>query len=170
MASKSRNRVAIFASVTSSVKINPNYELIPAKTGVFVKASKGSYKFEEPQSSYYTPAIITGNILEGTSRQKTVEPHSILTLGKGNKTEEYGFWWYTGTEIPANRAWIPGDKLSAAGVKGITLVFDEETTSLTPNPSPQGDGSWYDLQGRKLEGKPTQKGIYINKGKKTFIK
>ena len=25
---------------------------------------------------------------------------------------------------------------------------------------------WYDLFGRKLSGKPTQKGIYINKGKK----
>ena len=146
-------------------------QLIPAKTGVFVKANKGSYKFEEPQNSYYTPAIIKGNILEGTIGQKTVEPHSVLTLGYGNKNKELlGFWWYTGTTIPANRAWIPGDKLSASGVKGITLVFDEETTSLTPNPSPQGEGSWYDLQGRKLEGKPTQKGIYINRNKKTFIK
>ena len=30
--------------------------------------------------------------------------------------------------------------------------------------------NWYDLQGRKLPGKPTQKGIYINKGKKILIK
>ena len=29
---------------------------------------------------------------------------------------------------------------------------------------------WYDLQGRKLEGKPTQKGIYINNGKKVVVK
>jgi hypothetical protein len=29
---------------------------------------------------------------------------------------------------------------------------------------------WYDLQGRKLSGKPTQKGIYIYKGKKQIIK
>ena len=28
---------------------------------------------------------------------------------------------------------------------------------------------WYDLQGRKLPGKPTQKGIYIYKGKKRII-
>ena len=28
-------------------------------------------------------------------------------------------------------------------------------------------GAWYDLQGRKLAGRPTQKGVYINKGKKT---
>lgn len=31
-------------------------------------------------------------------------------------------------------------------------------------------GTWYDLNGRKLTGKPAQKGIYINNGKKTIIK
>ena len=30
-------------------------------------------------------------------------------------------------------------------------------------------GAWYDLQGRKLNGKPTQKGMYINNGKKIVI-
>ena len=30
--------------------------------------------------------------------------------------------------------------------------------------------SWYDLQGRKLNGKPSQKGVYINNGKAVVIK
>ena len=29
---------------------------------------------------------------------------------------------------------------------------------------------WYDLQGRKLSGKPTQKGLYINNGRKVVVK
>ncbi len=33
---------------------------------------------------------------------------------------------------------------------------------------PKGD--WYDLKGRKLSGKPSSKGIYINNGKKAVIK
>ncbi len=33
---------------------------------------------------------------------------------------------------------------------------------------PKGD--WYDLKGRKLTGKPSSKGIYINNGKKAVIK
>ena len=35
-----------------------------------------------------------------------------------------------------------------------------------------GNGAdvWYTLDGRKLPGKPTQKGIYINSGKKIFVK
>ena len=153
---------------THAVQISSS-QLIPAKTGVFVKASKGKYKFEDPQSGSYSLATIEDNILEGTSKEKTVDSHSVLTLGYGKKNETLGFWWYTGTTIPANRAYIPGEALEA-GVKGITLVFDEETgISLTPNPSPQGEGSWYSIDGRKLEGKPTQKGLYINNGKKVLI-
>ena len=30
--------------------------------------------------------------------------------------------------------------------------------------------AWYTLDGRKLDGKPTQKGLYINNGRKTVIK
>ena len=32
------------------------------------------------------------------------------------------------------------------------------------------DNSWYTLDGRKLDGKPTQKGVYIYKGKKAVVK
>jgi hypothetical protein len=30
--------------------------------------------------------------------------------------------------------------------------------------------AWYTLDGRKLSGKPTQKGIYVNSGKKVLVK
>ena len=32
------------------------------------------------------------------------------------------------------------------------------------------DDAWYSLDGRKLNGKPTKKGLYINNGKKVVIK
>lgn len=53
-----------------------------------------------------------------------------------------------------------------------TLKEDTSTDirSLTPNPSPMGDGSFYTLDGRKLNSKPTQRGIYIVNGKKVVIK
>jgi hypothetical protein len=52
------------------------------------------------------------------------------------------------------------------------MEFDEsETTSLTPVPSPKGEGSeYYTLDGRKLEGKPTAKGLYIVNGRKVVIR
>ena len=47
-----------------------------------------------------------------------------------------------------------------------------ETTgieSLTPSLS-KGEGAWYDLNGQKLQQKPTQKGVYIRNGRKVIIK
>ncbi|MBR2151125.1 MAG: hypothetical protein IKH01_07025 [Prevotella sp.] len=46
---------------------------------------------------------------------------------------------------------------------GIEEMRNEGNSSLfTPHSSLSG---WYDLQGRRLDGKPAQKGIYIYNGK-----
>ena len=86
---------------------------------------------------------------------------------------------------------------AGAKARAFALSFDgEETTgiSLTPgpgltprsaqwdaryfeNPSPKGEGNfkgegsdyWYTIDGRKLSGKPSQRGMYINKGNKVVI-
>ena len=63
-----------------------------------------------------------------------------------------------------------------ANVRAFVLDFGdgEETAirSLTPDASPNGEGrsGWYTLDGRRLSGKPTASGIYINNGKKVVIK
>jgi len=31
-------------------------------------------------------------------------------------------------------------------------------------------GAWYTLDGRKLDGKPSQRGVYVNNGRKVVIK
>ena len=64
-----------------------------------------------------------------------------------------------------------GSKLTAdMRLVTITMSYDE-ATSLTPNPSPTGEGSnYYTLDGIKLTIKPKQKGIYIHNGKKVVNK
>ena len=58
------------------------------------------------------------------------------------------------------------------GQNAPVLSISEEITSLTPIPSPKGEGReyFYTLDGRKLDGKPTKKGIYINGGRKVVVK
>ena len=61
----------------------------------------------------------------------------------------------------------------APAMNSYVIDFGDESTgiSLTPDPSPRGEGSeYYTLDGRKLEGKPTKKGMYIVNGKKVVIK
>ena len=44
-----------------------------------------------------------------------------------------------------------------------TGIMDNRRETITNN-------YWYTLDGRKLQGKPTQKGVYITNGKKVIIK
>ena len=58
------------------------------------------------------------------------------------------------------------------GIKRIVLNFGSVATgiSLTSSPSPLTSGTWYTLDGRKLRGMPTQRGIYVSNGKRIIIK
>lgn len=74
----------------------------------------------------------------------------------------------TDNGIAANRCLLNVGGTNSAPV----LSISEEITSLSPVPSPKGEGReyFYTLDGRKLDGMPTKKGIYINGGRKVVIK
>ena len=65
---------------------------------------------------------------------------------------------------------------AANGVRAFVLNFGDDSNAtgiLTTNftNSTNSDNVWYTIDGRKLNGKkPTQRGIYINNGKKVVIK
>ena len=63
------------------------------------------------------------------------------------------------------------DLLASTGAESrISMAFDDEATrSLFPSLS-QGDETWFDMSGRKLEGEPTEKGVYIHNGNKELKK
>jgi len=80
-------------------------------------------------------------------------------------------WVMDAIDIAANRAWleIPATTTNS---RALTIVFDDVTgmsNNLTPALS-QGEGAWYDLNGRKLQAAPTKKGVYIMNGKKVVVK
>ena len=51
-----------------------------------------------------------------------------------------------------------GDNSEASGITSTSFTNDTNSSD-----------AWYVLRGRKLRGKPTQRGIYINKGRKIVI-
>ena len=103
---------------------------------------------------------------------------SYDTLG-----ENIGWYWGANDGAPftsaAHKAWLV---LPAGSAPNFGLPGEEETTGIKPPTiSPEGerteafpreglDGVWYTLDGRKLNGKPTQKGLYIVNGRKTIVK
>ena len=72
-------------------------------------------------------------------------------------------------EVGPNKAWLSFETLSNAKQRSISIVFEEGTTELDEikNDEPTDD-TWYDLNGRKLDGEPTTKGVFIKNGKKVM--
>ncbi len=105
--------------------------ILPANTPVLLQS-------DGPQSYEWLPRVVydvvaqplvstpQSSVLLGTTKDTSVEPCSVLALGHSDTTGEIGFWLYTGTSVPANRAYI-ADFPSAA--RGVTFRFDSGTTT-----------------------------------------
>jgi len=93
-------------------------------------------------------------------------------LGAGN-----GLFWPDGnatSTLGACRAYFQLGNGTEAREFVLNFGDNENTTgmgSLTPAPSPKGEGSdYYTLDGRKLSGEPSAKGIYVKNGRKVVVK
>ncbi len=144
-------------------------DAIPANTAVFLSGNKGHYLFRKTTDAVNA---IEDNIMEGTTEEKTVTPRQVLTLGHDSKGR-LGFHYFTGTTIPAYKAYIPANKISASA-SAISFFpikyFEDEATDiskLTEIGKVENDAI-YDLAGRKV--KAATKGIFIKNGKKFIVK
>ena len=75
--------------------------------------------------------------------------------------------------LAANQCWLQFNHELTPSARSINLVFDDETTAvekLKNSRIEELNGNWYDLNGRKLNGMPTKKGIYMNNGRKVVVK
>ena len=105
------------------------------------------------------------NALIGTM-EATATPANCFTLASGSKG--VGFYRYTGSEVAAGKAYLIYSGTSAArefiGFDETTGIYSIDNGQLTI------DNSWYSLDGRKLQGEPAKKGIYVRNGQKVVIK
>lgn len=112
------------------------------------------------------------------SRYKTGgEDKSLLFLGADNTL----YYPSTAMTIGAFRAWFQlngitaGDLDAPNGINALVLNFDGDEASgivdidHSPLNIDHSDDAWYSIDGRKLSGKPTAKGIYIHNGRKVRL-
>ncbi|MBQ5937635.1 MAG: choice-of-anchor J domain-containing protein [Bacteroidaceae bacterium] len=81
--------------------------------------------------------------------------NNLYSAGKGAKIKPQRGYFQTSDGSP---------------VRGMVFELVDEETAIESVNGAFNNNPWYDLNGRKLTGKPVQKGIYINNGKKTIIK
>ena len=86
----------------------------------------------------------------------------------GSENEAYAMVFSTGAPtVGINSRRIGGAvRLVMSAEEGSPSAIQETTAT----PTRHTDNNWYDLSGRKLTGKPSQKGLYINNGKVYVIK
>jgi hypothetical protein len=84
----------------------------------------------------------------------------VKVRGAGKLAPNKAFLFVEGNNTPAS---IPFRR-SIDGGEGTTSI---DNLNVNDN---DNEATWYDLNGRKLNGKPAQKGIYIKNGKKIVVK
>ena len=102
------------------------------------------------------------------------EARNILFFGANNTL----YYPLSGAHIGPQRAYFmlngvwAGESPQQAPVRGFTTNLEEDATGIRNEKLETRNESqaWYDLQGRKLNGRPTTRGIYINNGKKVIVK
>ena len=143
--------------------------VIPAKTGIIVKANEGNYVFNYNAD---VTADVENNLLKGTLEDKNIEGEAYV-LGYAEETTDvvFGKAKTNGTSWlnNANKAYLPASALTSPqsiasyslhipGTTGIEEVEVENTVKAI-----------YDLTGRKVN-EITAPGIYIVNGKKVLVK
>ena len=108
--------------------------------------------------------------------------YSPFTLDANDRSKLYlgddNTLYYPSTDVTINscRAYFTLNGIMVGDISteanAFVLNFGDETTSIEhlPLTIDHEVGAWYTIDGRKLSGKPTQKGIYIKDGKKMVVK
>lgn len=114
------------------------------------------------QSGFYY--MFTG----GSQKQSVTDAYVLNDVGNKFKTTASG-------TVPAFQAYFyPSSHNLQADALAIGFVGHDEATGIveltTDNGQESADDAWYTINGVKLTGEPTEKGIYIYKGKKIAIK
>lgn len=152
-------------------------ETTPAGEGLMLKGTANE-TFYVPALFNLTPEALTGNNLKGLTKITEVETtegdytNFILSQQKGVIA------WYplaAKYALKAHSAYLQlltNDVFTGDGTRAISMEFEDGVTTGFIQIA-TGDvevGDWYGIDGVKFNQKPTQRGVYINNGRKVIVK
>lgn len=181
---------ASFANGKLTLNFSDNLTALEAGKPYIVKWAKAEDYVDDNEHNLYQPTF-TGVTIDNKTADITTESvdfkgcYAPVALTANDKTTLYmgsdnKLYYPTASfNINAFRGYfkLKGDAATAVQATGaantIVLNFGDDTTGVTTPLSPwrgAGDEAFYTLDGRRINGHPTAKGIYINNGKKVVIK
>lgn len=152
-------------------------ETTPAGEGLMLKGTANE-TFYVPALFNLTPEALTGNNLKGLTKITEVETtegdktNFILSQQKGVIA------WYplaAKYALKAHSAYLQlltNDVFTGEGTRAISMEFEDGVTTgfIQIATDDVEDGDWYGIDGIKFNQKPTQRGVYINNGRKVIVK
>ena len=166
--------ITAFNPTTATLTLSRVYQ-VPANTGLYLVGKDGDYEIPIIASA----SAIATNLLHASSGTDDLEPTdgSNTNLIFGGTGADRGFHTLSAAGVMgANKAYlqIPTADYNTAMSASAPLRFvfeDEDATGIAEVKTVEAtDDAWYTLNGVKLNGQPTEKGIYILNGKKIVIK
>ena len=167
------NGYLLFNSVDHVEAFKP-YIFIADETGrPFYKFAKKGMEEGEAQT------VTMGDFsFIGSDNNQTVMSNSTTTCYDYNNNAFVEIGEEPGMEVLPYRAYFTKNTSSSATLKGILFDFEGVATSINPLKEGYGQMSkvegqkdgWYMLDGRKLQGNPNAKGVYIYNGKKAIVR
>lgn len=153
--------------------------IIPANTGVIVQGNANTSeiptyffpRISDEEAATYAENSVT-SMLKGTTTPigtQSVESETgkrVYTLGRA-RNSYINFYHYTGTTLAANKAYLLVEPSTNANA--FSILFDGDATGINVVDVNNVDGAWYNLQGIKMQGEPTSKGVFIHNGKKVVV-
>ncbi len=136
----------------------------PVFSGVTIDATMHPYDSGEAEGDQRVRFMGTYKSTEFDAEDK-----SILLMGGENML----YYPTTGARLGAQHAYfkIGGDGAKARRITGFSINFgDSEATGIISAEANSSRSDWYTIDGRRLNGKPTRSGVYINGGRKVVIK
>jgi hypothetical protein len=158
-----------------NVKTYEEGDIIPKGTGVILQSAENTvYKFATTNA---TGSAATGNMLRGSDEAaQTIggDKYYMLSLNSDSDPNSVGFYYgKTNGAAFTNGAHKAYLAVPANEAKAMAYLFSDEadengeTTGISSiEHETRNMEHYYSIDGRRLQGEPTAKGIYIYKGKK----
>ena len=146
---------------------------IPTGTPVIVYNTTGASATVRMDLGTYD-AVTVASQFKGTAEAKALNAEGNGPWNMADNTDYYGFngsdfiWIKEAGNVAAHRCWI---EITTSAARQLTLVWPDGTATRIQGVSADDeDGDWYDLNGRKHQAKPKEKGVYILNGQKKVVK
>ncbi len=155
--------------ITDEQGTTQDVTVVPAETGLYITGQPGVHEISVADASAETDNVDSNKLKAVMEASQFATQNSVTFYAFGKQKGKEAFYKIptSGYNVPAGKAVLRITKANAPEMivvnGGTTGVESIENSQLTID-------NYYTVDGRLVNGKPTQKGIYIVGGRKVVVK